>query len=171
LSLYFRLIWLFITANKRPLVPALGPSRITLTVLPNDLDALGHMNNGRFLSVMDLGRVDLLIRSGFYVVARKRRWFPLVGRVSIEYRKPLLPWQRYTIETRTVGWDDRWFYIQQVFLLQNEVAAVAGVKAMIRSPQGAVSPADALMAVGAPTTSPEIPACWAHLCERLSVSN
>lgn len=144
---------------------------MTLIVLPNDLDALGHMNNGRFLSVMDLGRVDLLIRSGFYAVARKRGWFPLVGRVSIEYRKPLLPWQRYTIETTTIGWDDRWFYIQQVFLLQNEVAAVAGVKAMIRSPQGAISPADALLAVGGPTTSPEIPASWAHLRERLSVTN
>lgn len=148
----------------------LGTGRIHLTVLPTDLDALGHMNNGRFLSIMDLGRVDLLVRSGFFSIARKRRWFPLVGRISIEYRKPLLPWRRYTVETRIIGWDDRWFYLQQVFSLKDQVAAIAGVKAMIRSGHGAVSTTDALAAIDLFQASPELPPNWAHLKERLVVA-
>ncbi len=39
-------------------------SVLTLRVLPNDLDPSLHMNNGRYLAIMDLGRIDLLIRSG-----------------------------------------------------------------------------------------------------------
>ena len=34
--------------------------RIRLRVLPTDLDVLGHMNNGVYLSIFDLGRFDLL---------------------------------------------------------------------------------------------------------------
>ena len=33
-----------------------------MRVLPNDLDLLWHMNNGRYLSLMDQGRVDLMVR-------------------------------------------------------------------------------------------------------------
>ncbi len=39
---------------------------MTFRVLPTDLDVLGHMNNGVYLSIMDLGRMDLLQRSGIW---------------------------------------------------------------------------------------------------------
>ena len=170
MNLYLRLILLILSARRAARISLLDEGRIDLTVLPTDIDAFGHMNNGRFLSVMDLGRVDLLVRTGFYAVARKRRWFPLVGRISIEYRKQLLPWRRYAIETRIIGWDERWFYLEQVFSLKDQVAAIAGVKAMIRSGHGAVSTTDALAAVNMSQASPELPLSWAHLKERLAVA-
>jgi len=49
--------------------PRLDPhevGRLTFRVLPTDLDVLGHMNNGVYLSIMDLGRMDLLQRSGVW---------------------------------------------------------------------------------------------------------
>ncbi len=169
MNLYLRLIWLILSARRRPSVTPLGTGRIDLMVLPTDLDILGHMNNGRFLSVMDLGRVDLLVRTGFFTIARERGRYPLVGRVSIEYRKPLLPWRHYALETRIIGWDQRWFYLQQAFSLNGEVIAIAGVKAMIRSGRSPVSTSDALAAMDLPPASPEIPPSWLHLQERLAV--
>ena len=41
-------------------------ARIRLTTLPTDIDILRHMNNGRYLSLFDLGRWDLLIRTGLF---------------------------------------------------------------------------------------------------------
>jgi len=38
--------------------------RMTFRVVPTDLDVLGHMNNGVYFSLMDLGRIDLMIRTG-----------------------------------------------------------------------------------------------------------
>ena len=53
-------------------------SRRWLCVLPNDLDLNLHMNNSRYLGVFDLGKIDVMIRSGV-AVAYRRRWHPLVG--------------------------------------------------------------------------------------------
>ena len=38
--------------------------RIRIRVLPTDIDLLRHLNNGRYLSLFDLGRWDLLTRTG-----------------------------------------------------------------------------------------------------------
>ena len=48
-------------------------------VAPTDLDLLGHMNNGRYLTIMDLARLDLMTRSGFWARLRRRGWYPVVA--------------------------------------------------------------------------------------------
>jgi len=108
-------------------------------------------------TLMDLGRIDLLVRSGFWREARRRGWFPLVGASAIEYRRPLRVFQRYQLTTRLLGWDERWFYIEQSFRQGEKVAAVATVKAMIRSASGAIPPSDALAVIGASGLSPALP--------------
>src|SRR5690606_21299243 len=45
--------------------------RIRLTTLPSDIDLLRHMNNGRYLSLFDLGRWDLLTRTGLFDVLKE----------------------------------------------------------------------------------------------------
>ena len=47
--------------RRRGHLPPTGVSRIRLTTLPTDIDLLRHMNNGRYLSLFDLGRWDLLV--------------------------------------------------------------------------------------------------------------
>ena len=48
--------------------------QLPLRVLPNDLDTNLHLNNGRYLTLMDLGRVDLMLRMGVMGELRRRRW-------------------------------------------------------------------------------------------------
>ena len=51
-----------------------GPAeigRIRVTTLPTDIDLLRHMNNGRYLSLFDLGRWDLLVRTGLLDVMKR----------------------------------------------------------------------------------------------------
>jgi hypothetical protein len=67
LNLWFRLILLLLMTPWRPkLEGPLDVSRLRFTVLPNDLDASLHMNNGRYWTLMDLGRMDLLLRTGLW---------------------------------------------------------------------------------------------------------
>ena len=61
-----------------------------LRVWPNDLDLNFHLNNGRFLSLMDLGRTRLSIRSGLYKKSRIEGWgLGVVGGSNITYLKSL----------------------------------------------------------------------------------
>ncbi|MEN0024635.1 MAG: acyl-CoA thioesterase, partial [Microbacterium sp.] len=52
---------------------------IRLTTLPSDIDILRHMNNGRYLSLFDLGRWDLLIRTGLFDAMKDRGWYAVVS--------------------------------------------------------------------------------------------
>ncbi len=67
----------------------LATSVLQLRVWPNDLDVNLHMNNGRYLTVMDLGRMDLLVRAGLWGPLLCHRWTALLGGATIRYKRPL----------------------------------------------------------------------------------
>ena len=44
-----------------------------MRVWPNDLDTNAHMNNGRYLTLMDLGRFDLMTQCGLVGTVLKKK--------------------------------------------------------------------------------------------------
>lgn len=134
MNLWIRLIWLLIRAQFAPrLILTDEPSRLKLRVLPNDLDLSGHMNNGRYLAVMDLGRIDLLLRSGLWRACWEKGWTPIANSVAIRFRRELLPFQAYELVTRVVAWTDRGIVIEQTFLLaKGRRAGEVAARALVR---------------------------------------
>jgi acyl-CoA thioesterase FadM len=162
-NLLLRVIWILLTASWRGRLKPLDESLVHLIVLPNDLDIHIHMNNGRFLSVMDLGRLDLMARCGLGKLALQQRWIPMVGAATIRYRRPLKLWQRFTLKTNIVFWDDKWFYLTQSFESKGELVATARIKGLLRSQQGNITPHAALIALGySELPSPPPPADLEH---------
>jgi acyl-CoA thioesterase FadM len=156
LNLIFRLLLVIFQARRASPLGVLDQSVVSFRVLPNDLDIFMHMNNGRYLTLMDLGRVDMMVRGGFFKEAQKRGWFPVVGTSTIEYKRSLELFDRYELKTRLLGWDDRWFYIEQLFVKDDRVAASATIKAMMRSKTGIVTPQEALEVIGYSEESPQM---------------
>ena len=112
-----------------------------MRVWPNDCDLNFHVNSGRFMSFMDVGRVDLVVRMGLVRKALKLGWRPIVGGSMITYRRSLLPFERFTIKSRVMGWDEKWLYFAHVIEKPSgEVAATATVRGLIRAPNGNVPP-------------------------------
>lgn len=147
--LLFRTLWKGLTLWLRPPLEPLGTSVLVFRVWPNDLDVNVHMNNGRFLSVMDLGRFDLSFRTQLGRAMLRNRWTPLVGGVTIRYRRSLDPFERYELHTRLLGWDAKWFFLEQRFLKQGgDLAAEAVVRALFRGKDGNVPVAEVLRQMG-----------------------
>ena len=154
----FRLLWLVATAGRRVRCAPVGPCVSGFRVWPNDLDVLMHMNNGVYLTVADLGRVDLLLRAGMYRGIRRRGWYPVVAAETIRFRRSLRLWQRYTITTRILGWSERAFYIEQTFERAGDTVAQALIEARFLARSGArVSAADVLAVAGVTEPSPALP--------------
>ena len=128
-----------------------------MRVLPTDLDANMHMNNGRYLSIMDLGRFDLTIRNGLLGATLRRGMRPVVGSVMIRYRRSLDPFQRYTLRTRALCWDEKWVYLEQRFERAGELAAVGVVKALFVGKSGPVPTRDVFATIGFAGDSPPMP--------------
>jgi acyl-CoA thioesterase FadM len=93
-----------------------------------DLDINMHMTNSRYLSFMDLGRLDMLIRTGFGSLMIKDRWQAVLGGVHVQWRKGLSPFQKFTLETSVIGWDGKWIYMEQKFLSQGSIYCLALVR-------------------------------------------
>ena len=146
----FRLLRVLATCLMRPRVGFLDESAIRLRVWPNDLDANLHMNNSRYLLAMDVGRWELVMRTGLWRELLRRRWFPVVGSATLRFRRPLDPFQRYRLVTRLVAWDEKWCFVEQRFERDGHVHAVGRVKALFRGPQGHVPSSALLAAAGCP---------------------
>lgn len=157
-SLLFRLLRVVAAALWfRPPLGALEASVLTLRVWPTDLDLNGHMNNGRYLTLMDLGRIDLMLRNGIGRLALRRGWRPVIGSAMIRYRRSLEPFDRYGLVSRVLAWDDRWFFVEQRFERDGQAVAVAAVKGLMLSKGVRVPTGEVLRALGAEVESPPIP--------------
>ena len=129
--------------------------RLQMRVLPTDLDLNRHMNNGVFLSVLDLGRFDLLIRNGIWDIVREQGWYPVVVSETITFRKSLTLWQKFVIETRVSGYDDRAVFVDQRIVVDGEIFAQAVIRArFLRKTGGTVAVAELIDAIG--TVPPEL---------------
>lgn len=136
--------------------------RVTLTTMPTDLDLLRHMNNGRYLSLMDLGRWDLLIRTGLAGAMRRHGWYAVVSSETISFRKSLHPWQRFTLESRLLGHDEKAVYMEHRCVVDGEIYARAVLRArMMKRSGGTLSHDELFGAIGRPEGIPDVEP-WVH---------
>ena len=103
-------------------IAATSVGRIRVRTLPTDIDLLGHMNNGRYASLFDLGRFDLLVRTGLWDLLNDRGWYAVVASETITFRKSLELWQRFTIESRLLAYDEKGDLVVDVTILDPVVA-------------------------------------------------
>lgn len=115
-------------ATRRPHIGLMDETSLTFRVWPSDIDVLMHMNNGRYLTLMDLGRVDSIIRSGVRRRLRDLGWYTVIAAETIRFRESLGLFAKFEMRTRVLGWDDKSFYIRQTFVRDDRVAAVSIVR-------------------------------------------
>ena len=140
MNLYLRLLWTLLRGMRRPIIEPGDWIERRLRVLPNDLDLNGHMNNGRYLTVLDLMLVEYFVRSGFARVMLHAGWRPMSGGAFITYRKALLPWQPYRLRFTLAGTDASWNYMRFEFLREDGTLCAAGyLKGAAVGKQGLVS--------------------------------
>lgn len=137
MNLLFRMLRVFVAALFRPRIGPLESSELRFRVLPTDLDINLHMTNARYLSFMDLGRTDLLIRANMLTMVRRERWMPVVGQIDIKFRRPLLPFRRFSVKSRLLCWDAKWFFMEQLLESPRGVHAVAIVRGLFIDRNGA----------------------------------
>lgn len=171
MNLFLRLLLLLLTAPFRPRCDILGPTRKRFLVWPPDLDVLGHVNNGVYLSMLDVARTDLLLRSGQALRLRKHRVYPVVAAQTIRYRRSLQLFQRFEVETQVIGWDEKAFIIQHRFWRGGQVVAEAVIRSrFLRRGGGTVTSQELLELLDAKSgPSPELPA-WIDAWNRENAS-
>jgi acyl-CoA thioesterase FadM len=158
MSLLFRLLLLIFTSRGRSRLNVLDTCVTPFRVWLNDLDVLMHMNNGRYLTILDLARVDLMMRSGLWRPLKAQRWYPVVTLETIRFHRSLELGNRYQVRTRVIGWDDKHIFIEQGFVRDGVEIALAVVRArFLKRSGGTVSTAELMQLAGMNQPSPALP--------------
>jgi acyl-CoA thioesterase FadM len=128
-----------------------------MRVWPNDLDMNLHLNNGRYLTLMDIGRFDLTIRAGLLKAMIVKRWLPVLSTASIQFYRSLGPFQKFQLTTKIIYWDEKWLYLSQGYHCHDKVYASAVVKAVFKHGKLTVPVRELFAFLGEEFFLPEMP--------------
>jgi acyl-CoA thioesterase FadM len=158
-NLFVRLLKVLLLLWWRPRKLGLhDESVLHLRVWPNDLDTNLHMNNGRYLTLLDIGRFDLLLRAGVFKRGMKSRWIPVLGATTVRFRRSLKLFETFTLRTQLIAWDDTWIYIRQTIESKGKLVTLAYIRGMFTSPEGRVPTREILKVMQAEEVkSPPLP--------------
>ncbi len=148
MNLYLRLLLVYLQAKRASTITLDDLSNeLNLIVLPNDLDLGMHVNNGRYLTLCDLSRFDLFVRSGLLTVMKQRKWMPLVAYHDMNYKSSLKVFQKFSLEMNISDFDSKYFYSEHKFMRGDKLIAQGVSHSVIRGREGVIPPQDVVDAV------------------------
>lgn len=142
MNLWLRVLWLLLATPFRAKIDApFGVSRLKFRCWPHDCDTNLHMNNGRYLTIADLGRTDLLLRMGLIKLVLKEGLQPMLSGAAVRFRRELKPFQPFTLESRIVCWRGTTFVMEHRFVAAGKdgnptTAAIALVRGGLYDKKG-----------------------------------
>lgn len=157
---FIRMATLVARERRAPKMELFDLHRMSLRCLPWDMDMFMEMNNGRILTLYDLGRFAMSERVGLFKVLKSEGWGLVVAGSTIRYRARITAFQRFEMRTRLLGWDDKFFYIEQG-MWRGDTCCNHGLLRTGVTEKGRLAPTSKVAeAMGLDATSPTLPP-WA----------
>lgn len=153
----FRLIKSSLSARKLPRM-GLHDTHISHHICwPWDIDPWMELNNGRTLTLYDLGRIPLAQRMGLVSALRDNKFGLTIAGASVRYRRRVRMFDRFEIHSRVLGWDDRFIYIDQSMWRNEQCTSQALLRSAITDKSGIVSPEILIAKMDNALESPVLP--------------
>ncbi|MDO6730653.1 acyl-CoA thioesterase [Marinovum sp. 2_MG-2023] len=155
---FIRMFKELLVFRNAPSLPLTGTHVSTHMCWPWDIDFWMELNNGRTLTLYDLGRIPLAQRTGLMAVLKRRKWGLTVAGSCTRYRRRIRPFERFEMRSRAVGIDHRFLYLEQSMWKANgECANHAMYRTAVTDRNGIVSPAEVLAELGHTEPLPGLP--------------
>jgi hypothetical protein len=124
-----------------------------------------ELNNGRTMTLMDIGRIPLALRTGLVSMCKREGWRMTMAGATVQYRRRVPPFAAMEIRSRAVGRDDRFLYIEHVTLVGGEPAHNAVYRAVVVDKNGIVHTDRVAASLERPDWAPSLPtwiAAWSE---------
>ena len=158
MNLYFRLFWLFFwRIHHCDRIKFSETSKLSFTVLPFDCDINLHMTNSRYPAFMDLARTYMISEVGVMKKFLKLKWMPIVNASELTFFREIKPFEKFEIETKMVGWDEKYYYIEHRFITARGLHCIAHVRGVFVCKGKQVPIKDLVREAGHIGDDPEMP--------------
>ena len=149
-------------ARGKRLEAPFGVSSLTFRAWPSDCDPNGHVNNGRFAMIADIGRFDLLYRMGIWQAMRRNGMLPVMSGGAMSFRREVRMWSRFRLSTRIATWEGTRLVCEQRFSTAATADEPPRLAALILTSsgfygrtKGQFEPVESVLEwIGAPSTPP-----------------
>ncbi|KMK65502.1 thioesterase family protein [Puniceibacterium sp. IMCC21224] len=147
----------FVNRNAPPL--GVGEVHVSHHICwPWDIDLWMELNNGRTLTLYDLGRIPLAQRSGLPGLLRRERWGLTMAGAVVRYRRRVRTFDRIEMRSRLLCWDARFMYLEQsMWKTDGECASHAIYRGAVTDRNGIVSTDRLMSGMGLNVPSPPMP--------------
>lgn len=96
-----------------------------------DMD-VSVMNHAAIMTVLETGRLDLMVRTNFLKIATKNKWYFPMQAISIQFYRPLKILQKAQIFTRISYVDAKWIYLEQKIERKGKIIVACIIKGTIK---------------------------------------
>lgn len=168
MNLFFRRLWVFLRAQLSPKGGSITDIySIYFRVWLTDQDTFLHLTNSRYLSFSDLGRLNMLIRSGIRSVLQRESWELVICSQTRTIARMLKSPQTFEMACQITGWTDEHIAICHRFQRSSKVHAEVNTLVQIRTQAGEVVPVSGLLEqLEVSAASPQLTSVFADLVER-----
>jgi acyl-CoA thioesterase FadM len=144
---WIRLIFGLIQAKFRSKIQATQTTSLSFRVWITDID-ISVMNHAAILTVMEVGRIDFMIRTNFFKIANKNKWYFPSQALTVQYYRPLKVFQKAKLLTRISYVDEKWIYLEQKIIRDGKAISACLVKSTIKKGRETVPTSEILKILG-----------------------
>lgn len=95
-----------------------------------DIDFNMHINNARYMVLMEKARWDHPVQTNSWDMMLKNKLNFIVAGIEMGYIREIRLFKKFNVETTYMGWDDKYFYLEQRFVADGKIHAYGLVKAV-----------------------------------------
>ncbi|MEK9711527.1 MAG: thioesterase family protein [Thalassolituus sp.] len=127
--------------NEPAIIPGQGVSVSAHRVMPHQIDYNLHMNNAKYLTMLEGARWKLFRDNGWFKHLFDKRINLVVASLEITFIRELNLFTKYEIHSHLVTWDEKYIYFEQRLMVKGKLAGHALVKmAGVRKGKRALTP-------------------------------
>lgn len=153
MSYRLRLLLRIISWLSRPPFDVTKEYRGEYRVWPTEAE-LSVVENARYGYFLVLERFRFVFGSVMWKICMKRGWTAVMGTQIYKVKRPLHRWQKFSIITKSLSWDDKWFYFEQRIESSGKLICSAVVSCIFIARDRKIPTVEILQLIGNQTPSP-----------------
>lgn len=127
--------------NEPATISPLGTSSHSYRVWPHQIDYNLHLNNAKYLNVLEHARWVLFRENGWFKHLFAKRLNVVVAALEITFIRELNLFTQYEVRSRVLSWDEKYMYVEQRIMVKGKLSGHIIVKiAGVRKGKRALTP-------------------------------
>jgi acyl-CoA thioesterase FadM len=144
---WIKLLLALIKAKFRSKIKGADTTRFKFRVWISDID-VSVMNHASIMTAFEMGRADFMVRSNFFKVATKNKWFFPNQAINAQFYRPLKMFNTAEVFTKISFVDDTWFYFEQKIMRNGKPVASCFANGLAKKGRDTVPTSEIIAALG-----------------------